>query len=72
MESLIQLYPGLAYPNPYFRRESFLSLDGEWDFAMDKTPFLPKEYNEKIIVPFAVETAASGMKRHVGMYDRIH
>lgn len=72
MESLIQLYPGLAYPNPYFRRESFLSLDGEWDFAMDKTPFLPKEYNEKIIVPFAVETPASGIKRHVGKDDRLH
>ena len=47
-------------------------LDGEWDFAMDKTPFLPQEYNEKIVVPFAVETPSSGIARHVGKDDRLH
>lgn len=50
-----------AYPRPSFKRESYLCLNGEWDFSSYKngkiTPL------GKIIVPFSPETKLSGIDR---------
>jgi beta-galactosidase/beta-glucuronidase len=56
---------GRGYPRPQFRRESWSSLNGEWEFALD--PFgiwsTPHEvtWRDRIRVPFAPETRASGI-----------
>ena len=53
----------LEYPNPQFRRNIWQSLNGEWDFHFDDNC----EYNLKIQVPFAYQSAASGIgdvKKH--------
>ena len=56
---------GRGYPRPQFRRESWASLNGEWEFALD--PFgiwsTPHEvtWRDRIRVPFAPETRASGI-----------
>jgi len=71
------------YPRPDFdRSHSWLSLDGRWDFAPDpydlgicREWFMPGQgdWCRKITVPFAWETAASGVEEHllpVGWYRR--
>ncbi len=60
------------HPDPYWQREEFLSLNGEWDFLMNKEKENPKTYNEKIVVPFSPETPLSGIHRHVDKDDYLH
>ncbi len=54
-----------GYPRPQLEREEWFSLDGEWEFATDRdaTCELPDqpEFRQRIQVPFAPETAASGI-----------
>ena len=61
-----------AHPRPQFRRDSYLSLNGPWEFALDQTADHPGEYPDVIQVPFAVETKLSGIARHVGKTDVMH
>ena len=51
------------YPRARLRRESFFSLDGEWDFAYSKEKSAPSRYEEKITVPFPPESRLSGICR---------
>jgi len=52
------------YPRPQMVRESYLNLNGEWDYAISKNEF-EKEFDGKIIVPFSPEAALSGVNRFV-------
>ena len=58
---------GLPHPRPLLRRERWTPLDGEWEFALDPEARwkLPSEvtFNQRIRVPFAPETDASGIGR---------
>jgi hypothetical protein len=56
---------GEVYPRPQFKRDSYLSLVGEWDFCFTDSFTLPSEYNETIRVPFAPESELSGIGRSV-------
>lgn len=60
------------HPNPYFERSNFVLLDGEWEFAITKQSDFPEEYAKRIFVPFAVETAASGINQPVEKDDFLH
>lgn len=52
--------PWNVYPRPQLRRDSFLCLNGEWDFAVgDMTE--PTTYDRTIRVPFAPESLLSGI-----------
>ena len=55
-----------GYPRPMLRRESWQSLDGEWDFAIDADGLLRTlksiQWSSRIIVPFAPETKLSGIE----------
>ena len=53
--------PWQVYPRPQMRRDSFLNLNGEWDFVHRSEHYLPSEYTEKIIVPFCPESKLSGL-----------
>ncbi len=58
------LQHGRGHPRPLLRRASWVSLDGEWQFAKDPEARLTREtvpWKEKILVPFAPETQASGI-----------
>ena len=49
------------YPRPQFVRDSYLNLNGEWDYSLrmnDKHPI----YEGKIIVPFSIESPLSGVQ----------
>lgn len=70
---LVQGQPPLeGHPNPYFEREDFLSLNGYWDFEMNQTKGPIPSYSQKILVPFAVETEASGIQKPVKKGDVLH
>lgn len=52
------------YPRPQFQRDFWVNLNGEFDYAVtgDVSDF-PSEYDGKILVPFAIESALSGVER---------
>ena len=56
------------YPRPQLVRQDWLNLNGLWqlDFAKaaDDAPPLGKELSRRILVPFPVESALSGVMRH--------
>lgn len=59
-----------SHPVPQFQRENFLLLDGAWDFAEDPENrgeaekwYCQFHGGEKIAVPFACESTASGIGR---------
>lgn len=55
--------PWEEYPRPQLRRDSFVCLNGWWDFAVADSDTLPTEYPERIRVPFAPESLLSGVHR---------
>lgn len=55
------------YPRPQLQRENWLNLNGLWDYTIsDKDAKLPGNYDGQILVPFAIESALSGVKEKVG------
>ena len=53
------------YPRPQMKRDSFLCLNGKWDFAAKKGKSFPREYSESILVPFCPESLLSGIHAHL-------
>ena len=58
--------PLAEYPRPQLRRASYLPLNGEWDYAIRKSPDLPDGYDGRILVPYPPESPASGVGRVLG------
>ncbi|WP_457130699.1 glycoside hydrolase family 2 protein [Mucilaginibacter sp. UYNi724] len=55
------------YPRPQMVRGNWQNLNGLWDYAITpKTEKQPAAYAGKILVPFAVESAISGVSKTVG------
>lgn len=55
------------YPRPQLVREHWLNLNGPWDYAIvAKDAGQPTDWNGRILVPFPVESALSGVKQFVG------
>ncbi len=52
--------PHNLYPRPLLRRDSFLCLNGRWDFAVTKST-RPPVFDRQILVPFAPESLLSGI-----------
>lgn len=54
------------YPRPQLVRADWLNLNGEWQWSdgADQTPPFGKELPERILVPFPVESALSGIMAH--------
>jgi hypothetical protein len=56
------------YPRPQLTRSRWQNLNGVWQFAAASagdTPPAGKDLAERILVPYPVESALSGIKRHV-------
>ena len=55
------------YPRPQLVRDNWKNLNGLWDFdIIPKNENQPTSYQGKILVPFAVESALSGVAKTVG------
>ena len=48
------------YPSPQFVRNSYLNLNGEWEYSLVEGNKKPK-YNGKILAPFPIESPLSGV-----------
>ena len=56
--------PWNEYPRPSMVRDSFLCLNGQWDFAVTETSTV-SSFDEKILVPFPPESLLSGIEREI-------
>ena len=54
--------PWTVYPHPQLKRESYINLNGRWEFAAGKPEFT----GSTIRVPFCPESALSGVEQHFG------
>ncbi len=60
------------YPRPQFVREDWQNLNGLWDYAITaKDAPAPTHWRGKILVPFPVESALSGVMTNVGEAQRL-
>ncbi|MFW5780862.1 MAG: glycoside hydrolase family 2 protein [Bacillota bacterium] len=71
-EKLEKSNPLSEYPRPQLKRDSFLCLNGEWDYAILPKSQKLNSYQGKIIVPFSPECHLSGVKRQVTADDILY
>lgn len=65
-------HPLPEYPRPQFVRSEWLNLNGLWDFAIrPREQSEPDSFDGKILVPYPVESALSGVKKMVGEQNQL-
>ncbi|MDN5853831.1 MAG: glycoside hydrolase family 2, partial [Actinomycetia bacterium] len=55
------------YPRPQMRRKQWKNLNGLWQFSdasADEQPPIGEDLDERVLVPYPIESALSGIKRH--------
>lgn len=57
--------PLQEYPRPQLQRDSYINLNGLWDYAILKKGETLTAYQGKILVPFSPESILSGVERQV-------
>jgi len=76
------------YPRPQFARDSFLNLNGVWNYAIRPTSAkqstiapraqqpaaleLPEKWDGEIVVPFSPESILSGVERQLGPSETLY
>lgn len=61
-EKLDKKSPLSEYPRPLFKRDSYLSLNGVWSYAIKKKDETFDKAIGEILVPFCVESSLSGVR----------
>ncbi len=51
------------YPRPQMRRNSYLNLNGRWEYAITDSDESPRHWDGTILVPFSPESTLSGVGR---------
>lgn len=54
------------YPRPCLKRDSFMCLNGKWEFEVSTKREIPEFFNKEIIVPYPPESILSGVDK---VYD---
>lgn len=57
------------YPRPQLVRDSYISLNGEWEYAIRKDENIPSTFDGIITVPYSPETKISGVNKIVTPED---
>ena len=57
--------PLSEYPRPQFKRDSYICLNGYWEYAIKKDDTIPEVFDGQILVPFSPETAKSEVNKAV-------
>ena len=71
-ENLDRDNPLPEYPRPQLRRESYLNLNGRWQYAIrPQKEKQPAVFDGEIIVPFSPECLLSGVQKKVMPEDRL-
>ena len=55
--------PWDIYPRSQLKRNSYVNLNGEWEFAVSQDSAFPHSYSRHIQVPFCPESLLSGLKQ---------
>ena len=64
--------PHAEYPRPQFKRDSYICLNGEWDYAINKNSAKPSNYDGKIVVPFSPESKLSTVEKQLQKDEYLH
>ena len=64
-ETMNQEFPLSEYPFPQFKRDSYLSLNGAWEYKITKNQNDFLEMDGKILVPFPIESHASKVEKRI-------
>lgn len=60
------------YPRKQLERDSFMCLNGAWDFTISKSEEIPTSFDKKIMVPFAIESAYSNINHLIEEDDILY
>ncbi len=58
-------HPYPDYPRPQFVRNSYINLNGYWEYAITKEDAIPSKFDGSILVPFCPESKLSGVERRI-------
>ena len=64
--------PLLEYPRPQFKRDSYLPLNGTWDYCINNSNKKPNSWQGKIIVPYSPETELSNVNKLLNKDEFLH
>ncbi len=60
------------YPRPQLVREEWINLNGLWEYSItDTAEGIPEDWKGHILVPYAIESALSGVGQKVGTANRL-
>ena len=64
MEARVSCKTDTIHPRPQLRRETWMDLNGKWDFAVQADEKKPEAFDRTILVPYCPESALSGIHNH--------
>ncbi len=71
-EALDRDHPLPDYPRPQMKRDSYVNLNGVWQYAVTGSAAAPERYDGEIVVPFSPEAPLSGAARGPGKDEFLH
>ena len=57
--------PLSEYPRPQFKRDSYICLNGYWEYVIRKEENIPDSFDGQILVPYSAEVEKSGVNKTV-------
>ena len=57
--------PLSEYPRPQLKRDSYICLNGQWEYAIRKEETIPESFDGQILVPYSPEVEKSGVNKVV-------
>ena len=71
-DKMDRAHPWDVYPRPNLKRDSFICLNGEWEFEISKVDDPPRKYTKIITVPFPPESELSGIGQRIEKSDFLY